>query len=59
MASLREQSDGGDPEQVRRVAHELRGASGSVGAVALQMTATHIEELAQFGDLVGPSQDAG
>jgi|GEM_PF-290333 len=51
VAAIREAVDAGDGEASRRRAHALKGASASVGAVALRELATRMEMAAADGRL--------
>jgi len=52
VAAIREAVEKGDAGQVQRSGHTLKGASGSVGAKALQATAFEVEGAGKSGNLV-------
>jgi CheY-like chemotaxis protein/HPt (histidine-containing phosphotransfer) domain-containing protein len=51
LTALKEALDNGDAYSVQHQAHNLNGASATVGAVALQEMAHHIEVAGETGDL--------
>ncbi len=50
---LSEAIDKQDYEQVRSIAHSLKGATGNISAKALRQTFMQIEEMAKAGNLEG------
>ena len=42
-----------DPEEIYRGAHQLKGGSGSIGALKLTNIAVHIEQLCKAGSIQG------
>src|SRR5262249_24512685 len=51
LAALREAVAEGDPHQVERTAHTLKGASANLGAVRLTRVASRVEALGRAGAL--------
>jgi HPt (histidine-containing phosphotransfer) domain-containing protein len=45
---------GGDPEEVARIAHSLRGSSGALSALGLSALLAEAEEVADAGGVVPP-----
>lgn len=55
LAALKEALDRHDAPSIQREAHTLKGASASVGAVALQGAAKQVEAAGRAGDLANAS----
>jgi HPt (histidine-containing phosphotransfer) domain-containing protein len=53
LADLRAALAEGNAERLWRVAHELKGTAGSVGAARLFATADALEQLGRSGELAG------
>jgi CheY-like chemotaxis protein/HPt (histidine-containing phosphotransfer) domain-containing protein len=51
LATLRESVAEGDPQQVERTSHTLKGASANLGAVRLMRVASRVEALGRAGAL--------
>jgi two-component system, sensor histidine kinase and response regulator len=53
LAGIDEALSAGDAKTLRRLAHTLKGSSGTAGAEALQEASLRLEQAAAAGDLVG------
>ena len=51
ISSLRDALKDEDPPHIQRRAHSIKGASGNVGATALQELAMQVEEAGRVSDL--------
>jgi PAS domain S-box-containing protein len=51
LATLRKALEEGDAQSVERVAHTLKGSSGSMGAVRMATLCAELEDVGAFGDL--------
>ncbi len=51
LKELRQALDSGDGDQIRRLAHSIKGASGNLGLMDISREARMIEELIDAGNL--------
>lgn len=51
MERLKTAAEGQERDQVRRIAHTIKGAAGNIGAVGLEKTAQEIEEAARNNEM--------
>jgi histidine phosphotransfer protein HptB len=59
LQELRDASAAHDAEQVRRVAHSLKGSSGNVGAMQMAELCLRVEEIGKLGSVDGVANIIG
>jgi HPt (histidine-containing phosphotransfer) domain-containing protein len=56
LAELRETAAGGDASKLQEVAHSLKGASATMGAIGVASASAVIEAAASRGEVAGPGE---